>query len=306
MKNVIVALIAALAVGTASAQQLIVATGSAEGTYSKLFKEMIGQCSGSGLSMIERNSTGSIENLNNLLGNQINAAFIQTDVLFARANRDDLGNVKTLVALHPEEVHFVAPVNSGIKSGGVVGFGGSAIVFSNIADLQNYKVGAAGGSVVSANLIRLQSEIAYQVVEYADNKAALTGLAAGEIQAVVMVGGAPLGAVEALGPSYKLLSINESTYNKLKGVYRQARLSYNKPNSLKADGVSTIATDALLVTREYKTEKFITGLSKFRSCVLNALPELQETTGTHPKWQTIKADNKGKWAWYDLPVVGKK
>lgn len=290
-----------LCAGVAAAQQLKVATGSATGTYSKLFKEMNNQCAAAGLTMIEVPSSGSIENVNNLLGNQINAAFVQTDVLFATANSQDLSGVKTLIALHPEEVHFVSPVNSGIKTGGYVGgIGATPVVFTTLSDLAGYKVGAAGGSVVSANLIRLQSEIAYQVVQYPDNKSLLEGLSKGEVQTAVLVGGAPLEAVALLGPDYKLLTVNETTYNKLKGVYRQARLSYMKMN---AQGVSTIATDALLVTREYKTERMVQGLAKFRACVLNAIPELQETTGTHPKWQAIKPENKGKWAWYDLPVV---
>lgn len=299
--NVAVMIFAAMFAGAVSAQQLKVATGGATGTYSKLFKEMVNVCSGSGLSMIEVASTGSVENVNNLVGNQINAAFTQTDVLFYRAQTEDLGNIKTLLALHPEEVHFIAPTVSSVKTGGMMGVGAKPVEFNTISDLAGYKVGAAGGSFVTAQVVRLQSEIAYQAVSYNDNAALLAALASGEIQAAVMVGGAPMEAVSNLGPNYKLLSVSDSTANKLKGVYRTARLSYLKMN---ANGVQTVATDALLVTREYKTEKYVTGLSKFRTCVLGQLDELKETTGTHPKWQTIKGDNKGKWAWYELPATG--
>lgn len=30
--------------------------------------------------------------------------------------------------------------------------------------------------------------------------------------------------------------------------------------------------------------------------------EIKETTGTHPAWQGVSADNKGNWPYYDLPT----
>lgn len=293
-----VAVSLAFSVTAASAQQLKVATGSPEGTYSQMFKEMNDKCA-EVLPTIEVNTSGSLENITNLLGNQVNAGFVQTDVLYFKGNTEDLSNVKTLIALHPEEVHFVARQESGIKQGGFAGVGGKPVVFQTINDLSGYKVGAVGGSFISAQVIRLQAEIQYQTVQFDSNKDLLAALQAGQIQAAVLVGGAPLGAVSELDRNYKLLTIPESTAAKLKGVYRTARVSYPKMNM---NGIPTIATDALLVTREYKTEKYVMGLSKFRSCVLNNLDELKETTGTHPKWQSVDPSNKGKWAYYELPT----
>lgn len=86
---------------------------------------------------------------------------------------------------------------------------------------------------------------------------------------------------------------------RLKGVYRPARLNYAK---MGAAGVPTVATDALFVTREYKTAKMVDSLSRFRGCALSKIDELKETTGTHPAWQRVDPANRGKWAYYDLPA----
>ena len=281
------------------AQQLKVATGSGTGTYSAMLKQAAGLC-GSSIALVEMNTSGSMENVNLLTGNQVNAAFVQTDVLFFRARTEDLGAVKTLVALHPEEVHVVAPGIALTKEGGVAGIGAKPIVLNSVKDLANRRVGAAGGSAITAQVIRLQAEIPFTVTEYADNKALLVAIAKGEVEAGVMVGGAPLGAVSELKGDWKLLGFPEDVVAKLKSVYRPARLNYT---AIRQTGVQTIATDALFVTREYKTAKFVEALSTFRTCLTTGLDELKETTGMHPKWQAVDAANKGKWPYYELPAA---
>lgn len=290
----------ALTAGAASAQTLKVATGGAKGTYSTMFKELNNVCA-SEVPMIEVNTSGSNDNITMLTGNQVNAAFTQTDVLYFRARTEELGNVKTLLTLHPEEVHLLAKADSGIKTGGVMGLGGKALVLNDITSLATYTVGAAGGSFTTAQVIRLQSEIPFQTLQFNDNDALLAALNAGQIQAALLVGGAPMGQIAALAGGYKLLPIPESVAAKLKGVYRTARLNYPK---LGAAGVPTVATEAVFVTREYKTPKMLSSLSKFRACALSKIDELKETTGTHPKWQAVDPANHGKWSWFDLPAAG--
>jgi len=84
-----------------------------------MFKELSNAC-GTEVPLVEVNSTGSMENVNNLVGNQVNAAFVQSDVLYLRARTEELGNVKTLLALHSEQVHIVTRAASGLKTGGVM------------------------------------------------------------------------------------------------------------------------------------------------------------------------------------------
>lgn len=297
MKKILIGLALAAMALMASAQQLQVATGKAGDTYSTMLKQLAQRC-GSGVAIIEHPSAGSNDNINQLVGNQVNAAFVQSDVLWLRARTEDLGNVKTLLALHPEQVHIVARTQSGLKQGGVMGIGGSEVVLHDITALAGRRVGAAGGSLVTAQVIRLQSEIPFHTVPFDKGDDVLAALDKGDIEAAIFVGGAPLGTISKLGPQYKLLPVPALVLEKLKGVYRPARLNYQK---MGATGVATVATDALFVTREYKTPKMTDGLAKLRACATESIDELRETTGTHPAWQGVNAENRGKWPWYELP-----
>lgn len=302
-----VALAVALAVAVSGAYaqaQLKVATGASTGNYARIFKEFSAMCKDQ-ITQIEVSSKGSVDNMDKLLGNEVNAAIVQTDVLFFRARNEDLGGVKTLFSLYPEEIHVIAPAVSLIKEGGVAGFGAKAVAFNSVSDLSGRGVAAYGGSIVTAQVIRLQSEINFTVLEVADYKAAKAALDAGTVAAIIMVGGQPMDDVKALTNAYKLLPFNESSVAKLKNVYVPAKLNYSGMGQ-GGSGVPTIATESLFVTRAYKTPKFVESMSALRGCFTEKLPELQETTGMHKKWSAVHSDNTGKWAYYELPTTVSK
>lgn len=296
---------AALASSTAFAQaQLRVATGPAAGTYGKMFKEFQQACKDQ-IMQIEVPTTGSIDNMDKLVGNEVNAAIVQTDVLFYRARNEDLSNVKTLFSLHPEEVHVLTTSVSKLTSGGIAGFGAKPLQFSTVSDLTGHVVAAWGGSVVTAQVIRLQSEINFRVREVGSFKEANDLLLKGEVAAILMVGGQPMGDVAALGQGYKLLSFPDAVVNKLKSVYVPAKLNYSKMG-MAGSGIATVATEALFVTRAYKTPKYVQSLASLRACFNENIDALAETTGTHKKWSSVKADSTGKWSYYELPSATKK
>lgn len=297
-QKMIFAAILAVSALSAQAQQVKVATGGPKGTYHALFANIAEKC-GEQMAMIEVPSSGSLENLDKLAGKEVGAAFMQTDALFASAQGRDLGNIKTLVAFHREAAHVVVLANSGLKSGGVAGFGGKEVVFNNVEDLAGMKVAAAGGSMITTQLIKLQGQVNWTVVPAKDNDEALALLKSGQVQAVVMVGGQPLGNVKALGSEYKLVGLQPKTVELLKTVYVADKLSYPK---LSPTAVGTIATEALLVTRTYNTQDKLSMLSSFRSCVYQHIGEWQDADGAHPAWAQVDAANKGKWAYYDLPT----
>jgi uncharacterized protein len=286
-------------INMAKADELRVATGDQKLTYSRMFKELQGQCQS--IEMREVASQGSNDNIDMLLQNQVNAAIVQTDVLFWRSQtEDDLKNVKTVFALHPEEVHFIARAD-GVHVGGMSAFGmsvgGKQVVFNNIGDLAGHTVGAVGGSTLTAEVIKAQAKINYVIVNFNNNADANAALQAGKIDAFVAVGGAPLGNIAALGSDYKLLTITPAQQKALSNVYRPARLSYANLNQR---GVDTVATDALLVSRVYTSPAKLDQLKRLRACFVKAVPNLKDTTGTHPKWQLVDPTNLGKWSYYDL------
>ena len=301
----IAALIATSSMSAMAQTQLKVSTGAASGTYSRMFKEFSAVCKDQ-IMQIEVPSTGSVQNMDRILGNEVNAAIVQTDALFHRARNEDLSNVKTLFSLHPEEVHVITLKESMIKEGGIAGIGAKPIQLDSVTSLGGRAVAAWGGSYITAQVIRLQTEIPFNVVEVADFKAAKTALDKGQIAAIVMVGGQPMADVQSLGIQYKLMSFPEATAAKLKSVYVPAKLNYSNMGS-GGQGVQTVATEALFVTRAYKTPKYVESLAALRGCFKSTVDELSETTGTHKKWASVKADNTGKWAFMELPEVpGKK
>jgi TRAP-type uncharacterized transport system substrate-binding protein len=296
--NTILAATAMLFAVAAQAQQVKVATGGPKGTYHALFTNIAEKC-GSEMAMIGVNTSGSLENLDKLGAKEVGAAFMQTDALFASAQGRDLGNIKTLIAFHREAAHVVVLASSGLKSGGVAGFGGKEVVFNTVEDLAGLKLAAAGGSMITAQLVKLQGQVNYTVVPAADNDAALAMLKKGEVQAVMMVGGQPLGNVKALGTEFRLVGFKPSTVELLKTVYVGDKLSYPK---LSPTAVGTIATEALLVTRTYNTPDKLNMLASFRKCVSENVPVFQDADGAHPAWAQVDPANKGKWAYYDLPT----
>lgn len=303
-KFVLASLAFALSASVTAQTQLKVSTGSPTGTYSRMFKEFQNTCKDQ-IMQIEVPSTGSIQNMDRILGNEVNAAIVQTDVLFYRARNEDLSNIKTLFALHPEEVHVITQSVSPIKTGGVVGIGGKNLQLKSVGDLAGQSVAAWGGSVITAQVIRLQSEVAFTVVEVQDFKSAKQALDEGKVAAIVMVGGQPMPDVQTLNSAYKLLPFSEAAIGKLKSVYVPAKLNYSNMGQ-GGSGVASVATDALYVTRAYKTAKFQDSLSALRSCFKNNVSEISETLGTHKKWISVNPDNTGKWAYYALPETGIK
>jgi TRAP-type uncharacterized transport system substrate-binding protein len=283
---------------SAFSQQLVVSTGAPSGTYSKMFKELSAECTPvMSVPLIEKNSGGSVDNIDKILANEVNAGIVQTDVLFFRAKTDDLSRVKTLVTLFPEEVHILA-LSANRKEGGVMGMGAKEISVNTLSDLNGRKVGSWGGSFVTAQVVRLQSEVAFSTVEFPDQKSALAALTAGQVDAILAVGGAPLDWVKSLSRAYKLVDIREAFVGKLKGIYKPAKVSY--PN-LGQSGVSTVSTDSILVTREYKTPRFVESLSALRSCFRTNIEDLQEKPGNHAKWMLVDPNTVPKWPAYVLP-----
>lgn len=299
MKKLVLALVLAAASIGSFAQALKVSTGGSSGSYSRTFKELTAACS-SDLQIAEVNSTGSMQNIDRIVGNEVSAAFVQTDVLHFRGRTEDLASVKTLVTLFPEQVHVVALTTPKIKEGGFAGVGAKQVTFNSLADLNGRVVAAGGGSYITAQVIRLQTEIAFNVAEVADNKAALEAVASGQAAAAVIVGAAPMDAIKALGKDFKLLNFSEAEVGKLKNVYKPAVLNYS---GMGAAGVKSVSTDALLVVREYKTPKFVDGLAKLRACFNAKVPELAETPGMHPAWSKVVIGAEAKWPTYNLPNV---
>ena len=292
-----------VAVASATAAPFVVSTGLAGNTYDTMFKQLSDQCQTKvGSPFIGKPSSGSVENIERLLNNDVVAAIVQTDVLHFRARTDDMNRFKVLFALYPEEVHVVALKErkvSGIVEKVLDMFRGPTI-YASLADLRDRKVGAWGGSYITAQNMRLQSNVPFSVTELPNQIEATAALERGELDAVFAVGGSPLGWVQSLDSRFKLLSIGDAEVAKLKGVYRLARVSYAR---LAATGIQTVSTDALMVTRDYRSTEMVSLLAKVRACFRSSLQELREQPGNHAKWDLVDPLAMAKWPMYEPPTA---
>ena len=89
-KIILTAFLAAATLLPMAQAQMRVATGKAGDTYSSMLRQLNARCAGD-VAVVEVPSAGSNDNINQLVGNQVNAAFVQSDVLWLRARTEDLG-----------------------------------------------------------------------------------------------------------------------------------------------------------------------------------------------------------------------
>jgi TRAP-type uncharacterized transport system substrate-binding protein len=303
MKKVFLILLVLSSPVFAQENKLLVADASSSGTYAQMMKEIMSVCSTpeSGLMIEEvKVSGGATENLAALKNNRASAALMHSDVIYAMSASDaSYRQLKTLVALYQEEVHILAKRTSGIKTGTTLGYGGRVVEFNTLGDLRGYTVGAAGGGVITAKILQGNGEAGFKVQAFDTGKEVMAALEAGQIQAAVFVGGAPLKMIEDLnGSQYKLLPVPEGIRARVANIYQPATINY--PN-MRSGPVATIAPDAIVLTRVYKSPKMIAPQAAFRRCFLAHLDELKEVPNMHSKWQQVEADNHGKWEWYEIP-----
>lgn len=288
----------------AFAGQLTVADGSSSGTYAIMVKQM-NQVVGADMVELagEDAPHGAIDNLDALTNNRCQLAMLHSDVISYRAQSEDQSfhdQYKTLVALYPEDVHFLV-LNKPVKLGGHTAFGhtigGTDVNLQTISDLKDMKIGAAGGGFVTANVINLLGQIHCDIVKYGSGAEVIAALNNGEVQCAVFVGAAPLPNIEKLGSDYRLIGVSDTTAQMLKSVYRTTTISYPK---IQTEAVHTIAPTALLVARVYKTAKFVSQLKEFRRSFNAHLDEIKETPGMHKCWQKVDSGFKGPWDYYNL------
>lgn len=306
-------LAASLCAAPAFSQQFTVGTGSDGGTYSRQFKEMREAC-GKELAMSDwhgpdnKPSNGAQRNIELLVDeNAVNGAFVQADILYQKAKNQDLGDIKTLLVLNPETLHFIVKSDFAVKQGGTMGFGGTVIPIRDLNQIGGMTVVTSGGGIGSAKQVRLDSEIPYQITEADNAKAAIAALDEGKAQVALVVGGFPMDYLKTLPKNgYRVLNINDTTYAKIKGAYRQTKTAYSNM----ADGgvASSVTVQSLFVVREYKSAKMVQALSALKTCVLNNLDEIKEKTGNHASWRQVKLEQQSQSVWplYQFPATTAK
>ncbi|WP_288401809.1 TAXI family TRAP transporter solute-binding subunit [uncultured Deinococcus sp.] len=272
---------------TATAGTLNVATGSPTGTYSAMFKNIGRVCTQSAY-LRERGSSGSLENIDLLLNNEVSLAFVQSDVLKARQQIDKdprVDGIKALLPLHREELHLFALPS--VVSRNILGQTKTQGV-AKFEDLKGKKVAAWGGSLITARVVGAMTGLNFEVVSVKDQESAFAALRSRQVDAVLAVVGQPATWVKTLS-GVNLVAVPLS--DRMKSIYSPAKLFY--PN-ISAASVPTVAVQSVLATRDFKTPERKKLLLAYQKCAVSKLVNLQEDEGMHPKWQDVDFKT---WPW---------
>lgn len=290
----------------ASAEELTIAGGGGvkQGSvYSKVISDFASVCTTENMPLREVNSSGSIENLELLRANKVKAATLQADILFAARmqNAASVANIKTVFALHPEDVLLVARADQKTEGGvslGKFNVGGTKVAYNVPEDLKDRVVGAVGGSAVTSQILSDLLRIQWFTKGYKSNTDLLTALDAGEIDAAMMVAGSQSPAVLAIPAGrFKLLPLRGNSETST--IYTPRKVSYQ--NLERGRAVDTLSTQALLVTRVWRSDDMLNQLATLRACLKKNVGVIADTTGSHSSWQDIDGTSQGLWTWYDLP-----
>ncbi len=296
------ALLAAVYACSAFAEesQITVAADSSSGTYAKLFAELIGVCNSDEFSIVQAKGVtgGAPGNLDALVNNHAQAAFLHSDVYLANAQSDSTyAKYQTLIALWPEPIHVIALRESRSPKLATFDFGKQQ--FASLGDAKGFKVGAAGGGVYTARFLTGQGEGGFSVIQFDSGDQVLAGLKAGSVDLAIFVGAAPLPNVEKLDRSvFKIIPVGELVSSRVRGLYRDATINYN---GLTNGPIKTLAPLATLLTRKYSTPAKMNAQRYLRECFAAHLDELKDNGS--PNWQSVEAADHGVLPWYDLPAA---
>lgn len=276
---------------------LRLATGGGTGTYYAMGNNMATYC-GEGLQLQVQKTGGTDDNIERLTSaNKADIAIVQKDILFKRSkiNRDQaVSNLLAVMPLYGEAMHLIVKKDSQLQSftqlGAVPGRLGGYI-----GGKSGKKVGAYGGSIESAEIVKALSGVDYEIIPVNNIDEALPLLDNGSLDAILAMGGAPLGWVdEKLSRAkHRMIGFDGNT-ERISGAYRPINVTYTK---LGVNALRTIATDAVLVTRNFTSQEKVGAVSLLRKCITTELTKMQEASDTHGQWQNVQKDNLAVDGW---------
>lgn len=306
MKKVFLFATFALAlISSAFAQSaLVISTGTEKGSYHRFMVETKQACPDISISLSPA-PNGTVDCMDRLEQNQTSLCLAQADALELYNKTRDMSNVKVVTPLFTEQLHFFTRTNSGLKEGGTgIGsfkYGQKEVSISTVGDLTGRRLAAAGGSFLTAQQFRLQSEIQYQVVEdTAGADSVIEGVKSGKYDAGLLVGAQPLGNLLKAGQELKLLPISADLMAKVSRVYGKAYpLTYRQLYN--STSVSAVGVNSVLVTQNFRSGSAKANqVVALRNCIKTVAEDQAATTGTHPAWRSVaKGDLTTSWPLYE-------
>lgn len=281
-----------------------VSTGSKTGSYFKFMTQVQEVCPEVRLNIQE--SAGTTANFDAMEANEVSVAPGQLDVANLYKRTKDMSNIKLLVPLFPEQVHFLTRADVVKKEGGYnLGFignvGGKEVQLRNVLDLAGKKIATAGGSYMTAKMFAIDSGISIQPIDAGSADKAMAGVLAGTYDAAIFVGAAPLGTItgtkEAPNPkitSLRLLEVPDAVMSKL-SIFKKAQPLTYRGMGPGGDNVQAIEVMSGLFTQNYGKSPMGDAIYALQQCLIREAPGQAAVPGRHPAWRNIRTTAGLNW-----------
>jgi uncharacterized protein len=265
-----------------------IASGQPSGTNYPMAQDIARVCSTAQSPITNIVSDGSLDNLAKVYGDKnVQYGIVQTDALMYQQGVDPkmMDRIQMVFPFFSSEIHLVVRSNSPINS---------------LNDLQGKRVDEdveGSGSWVSVQVIKSLTGISWNAVNM-QQAAGLQALQSGQIDALFVNAGRPVGMLAQVQSGLKLVSISNPKLDAF-GLYTKSTIpSGSYP--FQQQSVTTYKTGNVLVTYAFKNQ-YQKEIGDLVSCVMRNLPQLQQTG--HPKWKNVDPTDIERIKWQVHPAA---
>lgn len=270
------------------ADKYVLLSGENNGTYSQIAND-IKKIEDVGKFFCIVQTQGGYNNAILLAKNLADVGMVQVDGLDLVGRYDShVGDLRSLVSLFPAAMHIVV-MQKPLVLKKASGWNGNdeTRTLSVVSDLRDLPVAVWSSAVVTARNLNDASNLNMRLVTVQTIDEGIGLLHEGKVAAFIGMGGRPVGWVEKLDRSHRLLGlsaeINQMMDKFPKSGYTKDSLSYDNLGQV---GVSTIASQVEMVVQNLKSSRGA-NLLQFRDALSNYLDDIREKPGAHQAWKLV-------------------
>jgi len=262
-----------------------IATGPEKGTYYQIAQDIKALSEKEGIELKVIPTKGSFENVELLASGKADLAIVQldalrylTDVVKAQAGVNVLDKIKVILNLYPEEIHVLSNQKD----------------ITSFYQLEGKRVSAGpeqSGTALTAELLFTLYDIKATKSHEAPEEA-LKKMNAGDLDAMIFVGGAPVPFISQLNGQVHFVRLPVNPV--FEQIYARSKLGKTLYSWLDSE-TETYAVPSAVMGLDIKKEEYASQMQRLVLSVLNGMSHL-ETNG-HPKW-------KNSLVRYYFPQVG--
>lgn len=264
-----------------------IATGPKGKGYSLLFADIKKLC-GAKVNLCEINTSGGLDNLNNLSTKEADVGLAQMDTYNdMKVGDENIAALQAVTGLNYNYLHVVTSVNgisvtsekrmAGIKYGSDT----QAVLINRFSELRGKTVALVGSAQLLGRRLDKQLGMGMQFRDVKDDATAFDMVKKGHVAAAFTVSGWPSGAVKTLTADSGLTLV---PFDGMIGdPYKIKSLNYK---NLAVYNVNSLGIPNVMFTRQF-TGNRAANINALQTCIASNLSELKEGN-YQPAWNEVK------------------